>query len=142
MSPGERGENASAMLDDLARSPARLRLVPSPRAQPCVLSEAGRLRRVLVHRPGAELARLTPETMRALLFDDLPWPERAEEEHDAFTDLLRSRDVEVLYLDELLADVLAHTGTRRCESRIRSRESSGSCGGTWTRSPTARSPRP
>jgi arginine deiminase len=100
------------MLDDLARLPARLRLVPSPRARPQVLSEAGRLRRVLVHRPGAELERMTPETMRELLFDDLPWPERAQEEHDAFTGLLRSRGVEVLYLDELLADVLAHTGAR------------------------------
>ena len=115
MSSGESGQDAGAMLDDLADplgSRARLRLVPSRRAAPRVLSEAGRLRRVLVHRPGEELARLTPETMHALLFDDLPWPERAQQEHDAFTDLLRSRDVEVLYLDELLADVLAHTGTR------------------------------
>ena len=92
------------MLHDLARARGsrsrHLRLLPSPHAHPRVLSEAGRLRRVLVHRPGAELARLTPDTMRALLFDDLPWPERAREEHDAFTDLLRSRGVEVIVLDD------------------------------------------
>jgi arginine deiminase len=110
MSLAEDGKDALAMLDDLARvrgSTARLRLVPAFHAQPLVLSEAGRLRRLLVHRPGAELARLTPETMGALLFDDLPWPERAQQEHDAFTGLLRSRGVELLYFDELLADVLA-----------------------------------
>src|SRR5689334_17222881 len=105
------------MLHDLARARGsrsrHLRLLPSPHAHPRVLSEAGRLRRVLVHRPGAELARLTPDTMRALLFDDLPWPERAREEHDAFTDLLRSRGVEVVYLDDLLADVLANADVRR-----------------------------
>jgi arginine deiminase len=105
------------MLEDLGRAhrahAPQLRLVSPPRAHPRVLSEAGRLRRVLVHRPGAELARLTPDTMRGLLFDDLPWPERAQEEHDAFTDLLRAHDVEVLYLDQLLADVLRHAATRR-----------------------------
>jgi arginine deiminase len=72
-----------------------------------VESEVGVLRRVLVHRPGRELERLTPTNRRELLFDDVPWPQRAREEHDAFVVSLRARHVEVLYLRDLLADVLA-----------------------------------
>lgn len=77
-----------------------------------VHSEAGRLRRVLLHRPGRELGRLTPQTMHALLYDDLPWPERAAEEHDAFAATLRARGVEVLLLEELLADVCSDPAHR------------------------------
>ena len=61
-------------------------------------SEVGRLRVVILHRPGAELQRLTPRNNDTLLFDGLPWVARAQEEHDAFADLLRSRGVEVLLL--------------------------------------------
>ncbi len=71
-----------------------------------VASEVGRLRTVLLHRPGAELMRLTPRNSADLLFDALPWVARAQEEHDAFADALRQRGVEVLYLSELLADTL------------------------------------
>ncbi len=70
-------------------------------------SEVGRLRRVIVHRPGLELTRLTPENTNEMLFDDLVWLERAAEEHDALSGALRSRGVEVLYLQELLAESLA-----------------------------------
>jgi arginine deiminase len=70
-------------------------------------SEVGRLRTVLLHRPGAELARLTPRNNDSLLFDAIPWVGRAQEEHDAFAAALRERDVEVLYLGELLAETLA-----------------------------------
>ena len=66
-------------------------------------SEVGPLRSVLLHRPGAELKRLTPRNNGQLLFDGVPWVDRAQDEHDAFADLLRGRGVEVL----LLADVLA-----------------------------------
>ena len=59
-------------------------------------SEVGALRVVILHRPGAELQRLTPRNNDELLFDGLPWVARAQEEHDAFADLLRSRGVEVL----------------------------------------------
>jgi arginine deiminase len=70
-------------------------------------SEVGRLRTVLLHRPGPELARLTPRNNDSLLFDAIPWVGRAQEEHDAFAAALRERGVEVLYLGELLAETLA-----------------------------------
>ena len=69
---------------------------------PGVRSEVGRLRTVMLHRPGNELRRLTPRNNDALLFDGLPWVDRAQDEHDAFAEALRSRGVEVLYLSELL----------------------------------------
>nr|WP_225954320.1 arginine deiminase [Kibdelosporangium phytohabitans] len=71
-------------------------------AQPRVDSEVGTLRSVLLHRPGAELKRLTPRNNDKLLFDGIPWVDRAQEEHDAFAEVLRGRGVEVM----LLADVL------------------------------------
>jgi arginine deiminase len=73
---------------------------------PSVSSEIGRLRTVLVHRPGIEIARITPENKEALLFDDLLWLERAQEEHDRFVELMEDRGVEVLYFEGLLAEVL------------------------------------
>ncbi len=69
-------------------------------------SEVGTLRRVVLHRPDLELKRLTPRNKDALLFDDVLWVKRARQEHDAFADALADRGVEVLYLEELLADVL------------------------------------
>jgi arginine deiminase len=75
-------------------------------------SEVGQLRRVIAHRPGLELRRLTPVNRAELLFDDVVWVERAVEEHDAFADVLRARSVEVLYLDDLLAQTLAADGVR------------------------------
>ncbi len=69
-------------------------------------SEVGTLRRVVLHRPGLELKRLTPRNKDALLFDDVLWVKRARQEHDAFADTLADRGVEVLYLDRLLAGVL------------------------------------
>ena len=71
-----------------------------------VRSEVGRLRTVLLHRPGQELRRLTPRNNDALLFDGIPWVDRAQDEHDVFADALRSRGVEVLYLADLLAETL------------------------------------
>jgi arginine deiminase len=70
-------------------------------------TEVGRLRTVLLHRPGAELARLTPRNSGSLLFDGIPWVGRAQEEHDAFATVLRDHDIEVLYLDTLLTEILA-----------------------------------
>ncbi|GAB2636741.1 arginine deiminase [Nocardioides ginkgobilobae] len=69
-------------------------------------SEVGRLRTVMLHRPGNELKRLTPRNNDRLLFDGIPWVARAQEEHDAFAQALRDRDVEVLYLTELLTETL------------------------------------
>ncbi|WP_092202689.1 arginine deiminase [Blastococcus tunisiensis] len=75
-------------------------------------SEVGRLRTVLLHRPGAELRRLTPRNNDELLFDGVPWVDRAQEEHDAFAQALADRDVEVLHLDRLLAEVLSFPSAR------------------------------
>ncbi|HEY1843125.1 MAG TPA: arginine deiminase [Mycobacterium sp.] len=77
-----------------------------------VNSEVGALRVVIVHRPGAELRRLTPRNYDDLLFDGLPWVARAQEEHDAFVELLRSRGVEVLLLADLLNEALASGAAR------------------------------
>src|SRR3712207_3919480 len=74
---------------------------------PYVDSEVSRLTTVLLHRPGPELARLTPRNNDSLLFDGIPWVGRAQEEHDAFAEALRSRGVEVLHLGRLLAETLA-----------------------------------
>jgi arginine deiminase len=69
-------------------------------------SEVGRLRTVMLHRPGNELKRLTPRNNDKLLFDGIPWVARAQDEHDAFAAALRARDVEVLYLTDLLTETL------------------------------------
>jgi arginine deiminase len=81
-------------------------------ATPGVSTEVGRLRTVLLHRPGPELQRLTPRNNDKLLFDGIPWVSRAQEEHDAFAEALRGRDVEVLYLTELLVETLASEEAR------------------------------
>ncbi|GAA0278633.1 arginine deiminase [Cryptosporangium japonicum] len=83
------------------------------RPRPYVDSEVGRLRTVMLHRPGPELRRLTPRNNGSLLFDGIPWVARAQEEHDAFAEALRAHDVEVLYVDQLLAEALADPGARR-----------------------------
>src|SRR3954454_6393342 len=75
-------------------------------------SEVDRLRTVLLHRPGAELSRLTPRNTADLLFDGVPWVGRAQEEHDAFAQALRDRGVEVLYLQQLLSETLDDADAR------------------------------
>jgi arginine deiminase len=75
-------------------------------------SEVGRLRTVMLHRPGAELTRLTPRNNDRLLFDGIPWVARAQDEHDAFAAALRERGVEVLYLMDLLTETLANEEAR------------------------------
>lgn len=76
-------------------------------------SEVGRLHEVILHRPGLELARLTPDNVESLLFDDVMWLERARDEHDGFASALRSRGVQVHYFGDLLAEVLATDDGRR-----------------------------
>ena len=76
-------------------------------------SETGRLRTVLLHRPGAELRRVTPPMADRLMFTHLPWPERAQQEHDALASALRDHGVQVLYLTELLDDVLEYEAARQ-----------------------------
>src|SRR5690348_4939472 len=75
-------------------------------------TEVGTLRVVILHRPGSELQRLTPRNNDALLFDGLPWVAKAQEEHDQFAAVLRSRGVEVLLLGTLLTEALASGAAR------------------------------
>ncbi|MGO9500520.1 MAG: arginine deiminase [Streptosporangiaceae bacterium] len=70
-------------------------------------SEVGRLRQVILHRPGLELKRLTPENAADLLFDDVLWVSEAQAEHDVFASVLRERGIEVHYYRDLLAQTLA-----------------------------------
>ena len=72
-----------------------------------VHSEAGKLHSVIVHRPDLALRRLTPANCHELLFDDVLWVRKAQEEHDGFVAILRSRGTEVLLFNELLAETLA-----------------------------------
>ena len=78
-----------------------------------VHSEAGTLRRVMVHRPGLEMARLTPENRETLLFDDVIWVKQARVEHMTFTDMLRERGVGVVFLRELLEETLRDPEARK-----------------------------
>ncbi len=71
-----------------------------------VHSEVGKLRKVMVHRPGLEHTRLTPSNAEELLFDDVLWVAQAKREHDAFCEAMRERDVEVFEVETLLAELL------------------------------------
>lgn len=73
----------------------------------CVRSEINPLKKVLLHRPGKELLNLTPDTLAELLFDDIPFLRVAQEEHDAFAQILRDNGTEVVYLEDLMTDVLS-----------------------------------
>jgi len=75
-------------------------------------SEVGRLHQVIVHRPGLELTRLTPQNVDDLLFDDVMWAQRAREEHDAFAEKLRAKGVKVHLFHDLLATALDQPGAR------------------------------
>lgn len=77
-----------------------------------VYSEIGKLKSVLLHRPGLEIENLTPDLMDRLLFDDIPYLEVARQEHDAFAEIFRKNDVEVLYLEELAAEAIADAEVR------------------------------
>jgi len=79
---------------------------------PYVGSEVGRLREVIVHRPGIELLRLTPETMDELLFDDLLWVRRAQEEHEEFCAVLAGAGAEVLELSDLVRETVTVPAAR------------------------------
>lgn len=70
-------------------------------------SEVGRLRQVILHRPGLELKRLTPTNKDEFLFDDVLWVKRAKSEHDAFAESLRELGIRVHLLDQLLRETVA-----------------------------------
>ena len=71
-----------------------------------VKSEIGKLKAVLLHRPGKELERLTPQSLDELLFDDIPWLRQMQREHDSFADVLRQRGCRVYYYEDLLEEIL------------------------------------
>lgn len=72
-----------------------------------VYSEVGKLRKVIVHRPGLEMRRLTPTNSQDLLFDDVIWARKARQDHDAFVDLMRSEfGIQVMRVHELLEEVV------------------------------------
>jgi arginine deiminase len=77
-----------------------------------VHSEVGKLRRVMVHRPGLEHERLTPSNCAELLFDDVIWVKRAQAEHDVFCQVMQEHDIEVLEAKVLLAEALAKPKAR------------------------------
>ncbi len=87
-----------------------------------VSSEIGRLRRVLIHRPGREIDWMVPSMMERLLFEDILYSDRARQEHDSFTAVLRTAGVETLDPQDLLADVLGEAEARgRLLSRLEAR---------------------
>jgi len=71
-----------------------------------VFSEIKPLKKVLLHRPGNELLNLVPDRLKELLFDDIPYLEIAQQEHDYFAQVLRENGAEVVYLEDLMSDVL------------------------------------
>ncbi len=77
-----------------------------------VQSEVGRLRRVLIHRPGREIDWMVPSMMERLLFEDILYSQRARQEHDSFRDVLRAAEVETLDPQDLLAEVVAEEPVR------------------------------
>lgn len=73
-----------------------------------VYSEIGKLKTVLLHRPGKELENLTPDLLERLLFDDIPYLKVAQEEHDFFVKTLRDEGVEVLFIKDMVIEALRH----------------------------------
>lgn len=71
-----------------------------------IKSEIGKLNKVLLHRPGQELEHLVPGDLERLLFDDIPYLKAAQNEHDLFAEIMRGQGVEVVYLEDLTAEVL------------------------------------
>lgn len=75
-------------------------------------NEYDKLEAVLVHRPGREIDRLNHENMHQFLFEDVPYLKRMQEEHDAFVQVMRDRNVEVYYLTDLLLDIIRDESVR------------------------------
>mgnify|MGYP006266849635 FL=1 len=78
-----------------------------------VYSEIGKLKTVMLHRPGKELENLAPDILHRMLIDDIPYLKIAQEEYDAFAHVLRQQGIKVLYLEDLLAESLTDEKVRR-----------------------------
>lgn len=77
-----------------------------------VNSEIGKLKKVVLHRPGKELENLMPDYLERLLFDDIPFLDEAQREHDRFAEVLRENGAEVLYLEQLVTEALEHADVK------------------------------
>lgn len=77
-----------------------------------VNSEIGRLKAVLLHRPHKELLNLTPYLLDELLFDEIPFLDNAQKEHDMFAEIFRKNGCEVFYLEDLCAESLTDNEIR------------------------------
>ncbi|MBC1789593.1 arginine deiminase [Listeria seeligeri] len=77
-----------------------------------ITSEIGKLRTVLVKRPGSELENITPEYLHSLLFDDIPYLKMMQKEHDYFVKTMQDAQIEVLYLENLAAEALHESGDK------------------------------
>jgi arginine deiminase len=77
-----------------------------------VHSEVGKLRTVMVCRPGLAHQRLTPGNAAELLFDDVLWVQEAQKDHYDFVLKMRERGTEVIDLHEMLAETLADKAAR------------------------------
>jgi len=78
-----------------------------------VNSEIGKLKAAMMQRPGKEITRLTPSNMKSLLWDNIPWPLKATEEHQAYVDMLRKHGIEVHIMEDLLKDILKDKTLRK-----------------------------
>ena len=78
-----------------------------------VKSEVGRLKRMIMHRPSEELNNLVPHYLDIQLFDDIPWLQMAQYEHDKYAELLRGLGVEVLYIEDLVAQAASGEEERK-----------------------------
>lgn len=77
-----------------------------------VFSEIGKLKKVMLHKPGNEVENLTPDYMERLLFDDIPYLKVAKEEHNFFAKVMKDNGTEVVYLTELLEEAISNDEVR------------------------------
>ena len=78
-----------------------------------VTSEIGKLKTVMLHRPGREIENITPDSMERLLFDDIPYLPIAQKEHDFFAKTLSDQGIEVIYFEKLAAEALEDKEVRK-----------------------------
>lgn len=94
-------------------------------------SEIGRLRRVLIHRPGDEIVRMTQHDLSRMLFDDILSPTETQREHDVMTDIMRAAGAEVLSFDELLCAALEAAPRAEVESLVEAACERAGAAGIW-----------
>ena len=78
----------------------------------CINSEIGPLKRVMLHRPSKELERITPKDLNNVLFEDIPWLKKMQDEHDGFAQTLRDNGCEVYYFEDCLQEVLLNSSAK------------------------------